>query len=1266
MTVRKLLITSYSVIAICASLVISLSAIMHHNNHKLEEAEIKKYQSYLLADELRQSSDDLTRFARTYVVSGDPKYEKMYWHVLAIRNGEKPRPQEYNRIYWDLVLNYGDKPRPDGKMIPLRKLMKEAGFTEEEFGKLQEAQNNSDDLVTTETIAMNAVKGLYDDGTGNYTRKGEPDFEMARRIMHDEKYHQNKASIMRPIDEFFQLFQERTIKQLEQYQRKEDVLIGMTQALSILLVLFSIIIGLFTTRKILNQVGGEPADIAKITEKVASGDLDFEFDDKKEATGVYAAIQAMLRNLKQIQIEREAQSWVKTGQAQLNSLMSGEQEVTTLAKSVISFLTTYVNAQVGLFYLLQEPDSENREPFLEIIASYAYVADEDMRTQFNIGEGLVGQVALERKIIIRIHESQEFTHIIQSGLAQAVPNYVILLPFLYESSVRGVIEIASSHALTEAQQNFLKQAMPIIGIAVNTTESRDKMQELLHKTQAQSKELQGKTEELQRQQGELQQSNEELQVQSEELQTQQEELRQSNEELEARTRDLEQQKSEINKKNKELEKSKQLIQAKAKEVELASKYKSEFLANMSHELRTPLNSLLILAQILSENRGGNLTEKQVGYTKTIHSAGSDLLTLINEILDLSKVEAGRIEIHIESLSIGDLIEATEHKFKHMAEEKGLQFKVSMSEDFPQLLQTDSHRLQQIINNLLSNALKFTETGSITLSLFRPTDHIDNIELKTDKILAVTVSDTGIGIPAEKQQVIFEAFQQADGTTSRKYGGTGLGLSISRQLARLLGGDLVLESGEGKGSTFILYLPENPPKVEEKPIKKYKPTAPQSIPQIPKEKAIRVIEVEKQPEAQAVEKQGIVEDEEYKDDRHDLKPEDKSILLIEDDRKFLDILVGLVRERDFKVIVAEDGTTGLHLAETYKPNAIILDVGLPKLDGWSVMERLKNNPTTRHIPVHFMSASDQSQDAKRMGAIGYLSKPVNMGQLDEAFENIESFIAKKVKKVLLVSKRIQRKQQILDLIEGKDVTVITVDNQKDMRNHLQNGDIDCMIIDTSSEKKVCTTILKQFIDEDNSHLSHIPIIVYADRELTHEEEVLLKRCENRVTIKSVHSPERLLDETTLFLHQLEAKLSKEKQKMLRLVHDKEAILENKKVLIVDDDIRNTFALMSFLEGKNMEVIVANHGKEALELLADKENQDIAVILMDIMMPEMDGYETMRKIRELPQLRKLPIIALTAKAMKGDKGKCIEAGANDYVPKPVDTDKLLSLMRVWLYR
>jgi len=1086
--------------------------------------------------------------------------------------------------------------------------------------------------------------------------------------------------------------------------------IGMiiVTVLSFIFVAFSLY---YVSRDILREVGGEPSDIAKIAKQVAIGNLDLEFTAGK-MTGVYASIQLMVQNLKNViddivqmsqclaegknkaiakteyqgnfiqikealeiasaklidtKIKNDQETWLKTGLSELNGLLSGNQQIAILAKKVISFLTTYSAGQIGLFYILKESKHRDREPYLEVIASYAY--SNKQMNRFSVGEGLVGQAALERKILNFSQNHENCPSIVSSSLANIQPHHVVFFPLLYEGDVKGVIEIGSFKPLSQAQHLFLEQAMPIIGIALNTTESRDKMQVLLEQSQqqaeeleVQSEELRSKNEEMEAQQKELEQTNEELQVQSEELQTQQEELRQANEELSSRTRDLEQQKSEINKKNSELEKSKQLIQTKAKEVELASKYKSEFLANMSHELRTPLNSLLILAQILSENRSGNLTEKQVGYTKTIHSAGSDLLRLINEILDLSKVEAGRIEINIELLTIGDLIEATEHKFKHMAEQKGLAFKILMNGDFPGVLQTDAHRLQQVINNLLSNALKFTEKGSVTLTLFRPTKQIDNLELKTNKILAFSVSDTGIGIPKDKQQVVFEAFQQADGTTSRKFGGTGLGLSISRQLARLLGGDLVLESEENKGSTFTLYLPEEPPEmntVSSSSIEKYQPVAiPQPLPQIEK--------IEESSEKTADIAEAFVEEEDYNDDRKNLKPEDKSILIIEDDRKFIDILVNLLHEREFKAIVAEDGSTGLVLAERYNPSAIILDIGLPKMDGWNVMERLKDNPETRHIPVHFMSASDQILNAKRMGAIGYLSKPVDMAQLNEAFKKIEKFIANTNKKVLLVTSSSQKKQQILDLIENDDIEITVISKHSEIKEKLQQSYFDCMIVDTNVKKKVCTTLLKQFTEEGSYHLSNIPIIIYTDRELTHDEEILLKQCENSVTIKSVHSLERLLDETTLFLHQLESNLPKEKQKMLRLVHNKEAILEGQKVMIVDDDIRNTFAMMSFLESKNMEVIVGHNGKEALKLLAEEENSDVAVILMDIMMPEMDGYETMKKIRELSQFRKLPIIALTAKAMKGDKGKCIEAGANDYVPKPVDTDKLLSLMRVWLYR
>ena len=670
---------------------------------------------------------------------------------------------------------------------------------------------------------------------------------------------------------------------------------------------------------------------------------------------------------------------------------------------------------------------------------------------------------------------------------------------------------------------------------------------------------------------------------------------------------------------------------------------------MSHELRTPLNSLLILAQLLSRNKDGNLDEKQIEYAQTIHSAGSDLLTLINEILDLSKVEAGKVEAHPEEFSVNKLAKTIEQKFIHVAEDKGLSFKMITDDALPSSLYTDSQRLNQIINNLLSNAFKFTSEGEIRITMRRPSenDNLSLLKLSSDNSIAISVSDSGIGIPENKQKVIFEAFQQADGSTVRRFGGTGLGLAISRQLARLLGGDLVLESEEGKGSTFTLYIPE---KLEIKQSDNTEETVSSSTP------IATDIVTQTAPEEVPTESANIV------DDRDNLSSGDKIILIIEDDRKFLNILTELARDNHFKCLLAEDGKTGLELAKQYQPDAILLDVGLPQLDGWSVMEKLKEYSDTRHIPVHFMSAYDRDSDAKQMGAIGYLHKPVNMEELGNAFQKIERFMAKNVKNLLILVDDEQHQQQITSLVGERDIQTSLAKTKDDALQQMKKTTYECFILDVDTEQATVLKLLEEIYKDDK--LSQIPVIIYSDRELTETEDALLQRVGGNITIKEVRSPERLLDEATLFLHQIAANLPEEKQEMLRKVHDKEAIFKGKKVLIVDDDIRNTFALMTVLEDINMQVVVGYTGKEALELLEQESNIDI--VLMDIMMPEMDGYEAMQKIREQSRFRKLPIIALTAKAMKGDKGKCIEAGANDYLAKPLDTDKLLSLMRVWLYR
>lgn len=996
---------------------------------------------------------------------------------------------------------------------------------------------------------------------------------------------------------------------------------------------------------------------------IAQGNYSSQITMLSEHDQLNKALIYMTEQLREMTRKNAAQDWLKTGQAQLNSEMSGEQDIATLSSNILNFICRYLNMQIGVVYLLEEPENRlnSLQPNLKMIASYGYTRRKNLASQFALGEGLVGQAALERQAILISHVPEDYIHI-QSGLGEAVPRHILVLPFLYEEGLKGIIELGGFEAFSDQHLEFLKQVAEAIAIATNTAQSRTKMQELLDQTQTQA---------------------EELQSQTEELQTQQEELRQTNDELQMRTRELERQKDEVREKNTVLERTQRDIEEKARELELASKYKSEFLANMSHELRTPLNSLLILAQLLSDNKAGNLNAKQVEYAKTIHSAGNDLLTLINEILDLSKVEAGKMDVHLEEILLQELAEITEHKFHHVAENKKLAFSVNYEKNLPPHIYTDGQRLKQILNNLLSNAFKFTASGSIRVEIGRPVatdDFVRKIGLNPQKTIKFSVIDSGIGIPKDKLMLVFEAFQQADGTTNRRFGGTGLGLSISRQLSRLLGGDIHLSSEVDKGSVFTLYLPEHletksqsnspmgiRPAIRSNEIASNEPVIPWAMNQVMESGMVTLTE---QPPQQSVESTKLYQqphsvapaEVEIEDDRFDLQAGDKFILVVEDDRKFSGILMELAREKDFKCILAEDGKTALQLAEQYQPNAIILDVGLPKVDGWTVMERLKDNPKTRHIPVHFMSAADHGRDARNMGAIGYLLKPVSMNELSEAFRRIEQFIAKVLKNLVIIVENQLHQDKILDLVSNEGATVATFKTCDEAHGYLLKNATDCLILDIELARGTAVKFLQQLAADEG--LSQIPVIIYSDRELTLPEEQMLQTCSSSLTVKAVRSPERLLDEATLFLHQLEAKLPNEKRKMLQMVHDKEAILRGKRVLVVDDDMRNTFALATVLEEREMDVIVAKNGKESLRLL--DENPDISLVLMDIMMPEMDGYEAMRKIREQPRFRKLPMIALTAKAMKGDKAKCIEAGANDYLAKPVDTDKLVSLMRVWLYR
>lgn len=1025
---------------------------------------------------------------------------------------------------------------------------------------------------------------------------------------------------------------------------------------------------------------------------ISEGNLEATIDvhQKDELGDLARALERMARNLQEI-------DWLKKGKEGLNDELRGEHEADELAKRFVTFVTKHMGAQLGAIYMLNHDE-------LELKASYAFTDRSGNFNKFKLGEGMVGQSALENEIIV-FSNVKENAPAINYGAGEVPPSTFMAVPISFEGVILGVLLLGSVTAFSAQQRKFIEQNIENAAILMNAATSRQIIRELLENAQQQQEELRVTNEELeeqtkalkesevelQAQQEELRVTNEELEEQTEalkkseaELQAQQEELRVTNEELEERTQALEEQKEAIGQKNSDLVKAQEIVRQKARDLEMASKYKSEFLANMSHELRTPLNSILILSQLFGSNKDGNLTERQVESAKAIHSSGSDLLALINEILDLSKVEAGKIELLIENVRMDNVAGDLNRIFKDVAADKGVAFNIEIADKLPESIETDSQRLQQILRNLLTNAFKFTHSGAVSLNVARPSKAlVGNSGFDPDKAIAFSVKDDGIGIPEDKQNAIFQAFQQVDGSTSRNYGGTGLGLSISKELTHLLGGVIRLESEEGKGSTFTIILPETYRKVERHTEILPEGLLPESLslessndsvgedigettgqlpsgdllPSTPDESTAKEIGMI----TETLRNAPPCEQEYLEDDREGITPASRSLLIIEDDRNFAKIMRDFGRERGFLCLVAEDGETGLHFADYYKPSAIILDIGLPGIDGWTVMERLKDNPALRHIPVHFMSANDSSLDAMRMGAIGFLSKPVSMEKVEDAFTKLETIISKPVSNLLLIEDDKIQRESIQALIGNGDVNTTAVATGKEAYSELVTGNYDCMILDLGLEDMSGFELLEKIRQSETA--TRVPVIIYTGRDLTHEEEKKLNKYAESIIIKGVKSPERLLDESALFLHRVEANLPEEKQKMLKMVHDKEAVLSGKTVLLVDDDMRNVFALSSVLEERNMEVVIAKNGLECLEKL--KENDSIDCVLMDIMMPKMDGYEAMTEIRSERKYEKLPIIALTAKAMKGDRSKCIEAGANDYLAKPVNTDKLLSMMRVWLY-
>ncbi|MDD4972716.1 MAG: response regulator [Bacteriovorax sp.] len=963
-------------------------------------------------------------------------------------------------------------------------------------------------------------------------------------------------------------------------------------------------------------------------------------DDKGKLTGIATTEREITaRKVSEALIREKSREleYLQAGLIALSERMRGQQDISHLGRSILSHLVPFTNAQLGAFYWAYGDEKLKR------VSGYALSKTDASEKTIEFGEGLIGQAALEKRIFLIENVPEGYFNKIKSDLGEITPKSLLICPILYEDEVNGVIEIASITPFTEHQRAFLSHVSGNIGIAINTTNVRKKVEELFEKSQTLNQSLQSQQEELKTANEELEEQSRALKESQARLQNQQSELEKTNNQLEEQTQALEQQKNILNDKNKALNKAQVLLEEKTNEVQRASQYKTEFLANMSHELRTPLNSSLILAKLLMDNVKGNLTDEQVQFAGSIYSSGNDLLNLINDILDLSKVEAGKLDIRVENVYIPKVLEGLKQTFQSLAQEKKLNFEVISEENIPQALTTDRQRLEQILKNLLSNALKFTSSGAVKIRLYR----------HSKGKLAFEVSDSGIGIPKEQQQIIFEAFRQADGTTNRKYGGTGLGLSISRDLARLLGGSIEVESTVGIGSRFTLILPESYDNsvVLTAPIKAYSDTSDTSGIQVEK---VNLTEINKQIH---FEKTLPLP---FDDDRKNLSHPGRTVLVIEDEAIFSKILLDLAHELKYKCLVAQGADEGFKMALEYSPDAILLDMILPDHLGLTVLDRLKQNPRTRHIPVHVISVEDYSETALQMGAIGYMLKPIKREEIKNAFAKLEAKLSQKISRILVVEDNELQRKSICLLIEDTGIEITTVALASEALVELKKTVFDCMIMDLRLPDMSGDKLLEQMTHEEIQHFP--PVIVYTGSSLSREEEDKLRKYSKSIIIKGARSPERLLDEVTLFLHRVESKMPADRQKMLKMARSREQVFEGRKILVVDDDIRNIFALTSALEQKGATIIVGRNGHEALEKL--DLDPSIDLVLMDIMMPEMDGYEATKKIRKQKRFVSLPIIAVTARAMKDDQEKCLEAGANDYLSKPVDLDKLLSLIRVWM--
>jgi signal transduction histidine kinase/DNA-binding response OmpR family regulator/CHASE3 domain sensor protein/HAMP domain-containing protein len=1152
------------------------------------------------ADSILSLMKDAETGQRGYLLTQDPIFLQPY-------NGA---PDKVNICFNQLRELTGDNPVQQNNLNKLKPLI------DERFSAMERVLAK-EDSSSTQGQKLTVIANNYQD-----MLRGKKIMDDIRQVLRDMKTEENRLLALRTDEQ-------------NSYVKNTPVLIIIAAIVAVLVSLLSY----FRINKDLEQRIAKQKEeqeiyrrtseritaMEEVTRKIASGDYAVRsYDEEKDNLGKIAvALNEMANALQKNFEELEKRDWLQKGSINLANAVRGERFVKIVAEKIVSSLAEYIKAPVGTLYLA------DNDMNLKFAGGYAV---KNVTNFFEHGQGLIGQAVKDNKLTVVSNVPNDFAKII-SATGSALPTHVMILPLKHGEETVGALEFGLLHAPDEDGKNFLLANAEAIAITLTSAINYEKMQDLLEETQAQAEELQTQHNELEGMNVELEAQAEKLQASEEELKVQQEELLEANTELEEKARLLEEKNYEIVEKNKE-------VQRKAEELAISTKYKSEFLANMSHELRTPLNSILLLSRLLSENNETNLTADQVEYAKVIQSSGNGLLSLIDEILDLSKIEAGKMQLETEVVAVNSIAENMRSLFAPVAKEKGIEFKIEKDNDVPVTLQTDSQRLEQILKNLISNALKFTSKGYVSLRISNDKMH--------KGIMCFEVKDTGIGIPEDKQALIFEAFQQADGSTRRKFGGTGLGLSISRSLIGLLGGKMTLHSKPGQGSSFTISVPIS---------KEYMPEEMEVVEDLVIEHADEaIIPVEHaKPEYTAK-----LIPENIPDDRSNITAKDKAILIVEDDTNFAKPLLEYTRKQGYKGIVAVRGDEGIELARQYKPAGILLDIELPVKNGWEVMEELKADPQVRHIPVHIMSSHSLKKESIMKGAVDFIDKPFAMDQMQEIFRKLEHILDRDAKKVLIVEENPKHAKALAYFLESFNINSEIKNSINDSVRALSGG-VDCVILDMGVPDQKSYDMLEQV--KKTPGLEHLPIIIFTGKSLSMAEEHRIKKYADSIVVKTAHSYQRMLDEISIFLHLMEDKKNKKDDNNYKKLGALNDVLNGKTVLIVDDDVRNIFSLTRALENYKMNIVTAIDGKEALTKL--NENKNIDVVLLDMMMPEMDGYETATRIRQNREWKNLPVIAVTAKAMVGDRDKCIKAGASDYVTKPVDIDQLLSLLRVWLY-